>query len=124
MAPGSWANHDRYARSAMADGAELRKDVSEGNALPSNFHSRYKRLQVGPRQPRNPRSVYGKMCDVLLRHPGVTGERLVELLRSVDFSDNASAYTQSGCVSLPWLAKYIDGGFYKKNQCIQEYEPS
>lgn len=120
---GILANHDRYAKSATAEGVELRKYASEGNSLPSNFHSRDIMLKVGPRQPGNPRSVYGKICDVLRQHPGVTGEQLVELLLSVDFSDNPSAYTQSGRVSLPWLAKYIDGGFYKKNQCIQACEP-
>lgn len=121
---GVLANHDRYARSVTAEGVELRKYATEGNTLPSNFHHRHTRLKVGPRLPRNPRSVYGKICGVLSTHPGVTGEKLVELLLSVDFSDNPSAYTQSGRVSLPWLAKYIDGGFYEKNQCIQAWEPS
>ncbi len=41
------------------------------------------------------KSVYGKIFGILKEHPGVTGEELVELLLSVDFSDNKSAYTQT-----------------------------
>jgi len=119
---GILANQNRYAESATVEGVELRKYATQGNILPSNFHKRHVRLTIGPRCPKNPRSVFGRICDVLRQHPGVTGEQLVELLQSVDFSMNQSAYTQSGQVSVPWLAKYIDGGFYAKNQYIQEYE--
>jgi hypothetical protein len=66
---------------------------------------------IGPKRPPNHRSVYGKIYQVVRANPGVTGEELVERLRSVDFSTNPSASTQAGRVSLPWLAGYIDGGF-------------
>jgi hypothetical protein len=75
---------------------------------------------VGPWKPNNPTSVYGKIYAVLETNPGVTGSELVELLLSVDFSNNPTVYSQGGQVSKPWLAKYIDGGFYAKNHCIAE----
>jgi len=108
-------------RHTSAGGIELRKYAEEGNELPSNFVRRDTRLMVGPARPANEDSVYGKICRVLADHPGVTGQELVELLLEVDFSGNRSAYTRGGMVSRPWLAKYIDGGFYAKNRCIQEY---
>ena len=117
---GTLANEQRYAQSALKNGIELRKYAAEGNALPSNFIRRNARLVVGPRQPKSRRSVYGKIYSILETNPGVTGAALVELLLSVDFSGNATVYAQDGQVSRPWLAKYIDGGFYAKNQCIAE----
>lgn len=113
-------NEQRYSPSFVSDGIELRKYVGDGNELPSNFIRRNTRLKVGPRLPRNSASVYGKICRALEEHPGVTGGELVELLLDIDFSGSKSAYTKGGVVSRPWLAKYIDGGFYKKNCCIQE----
>ena len=113
---GILTNEQRYAPAHSINGVELRKYARHGNNLPPNFHSRHLRLGLGARRPRNPNSVYGKICAVIQQHPGVTGEELVELLLRVDFTGNKSAYTKSGEVSRPWLAKYIDGGFYKKNQ--------
>lgn len=113
---GILTNEQRYSRSVLIDGVELRKYADDGNALPANFLKRDVRLVAGPKRPRNPASVYGKICDVLEANPGVTGAELVELLLAVDFSDNNTVYG----VSRPWLAKYIDGGFYAKNLFIQE----
>lgn len=116
---GILTNEQRYAESGIQGSIVLRKYAEHGNRLPPNFKSRSLRLLSGPRKPKGENSVYGKIYDKLDENPGVTGEQLVELLLSVDFSDNKSAYTQSGEINLPWLAKYIDGGFYKKNLCIQ-----
>lgn len=118
---GILANEQRYSPSHIASGVELRKYADEGNTLPSNFIRRSTRLQAGPRVPASATSVYGKIFRVLDQNPGVTGAELVELLLDTDFSTNKSAYTKSGMVSRPWLAKYIDGGFYEKNRYIQEY---
>jgi hypothetical protein len=114
------ANEQAYSPSALEGGVELRKYVRDGNALPANFLKRNVRLPVGPKRPRNPASVYGKICAVLEANPGVTGAELVELLLAVDFSGNSTVYASTGQVSRPWLAKYIDGGFYAKNLYIQE----
>lgn len=119
---GVLTNEQAYSESSILDGVELRKYANDGNDLPSNFLRRDTRLTLGPRRPTNPNSVYGKICSFLEQHPGITGAELVEQLMHVDFSDNASAYTQSGRVSRPWLAKYIDGGFYEKNRYIAVYE--
>jgi len=113
-------NEQRYSPSHVREGVELRKYANDGNNLPANFIRRSTRLRPGPRVPKNSYSVYGKICKVLERDPAVTGEELVELLLDVDFSGNKSAYTKDGAVSRPWLAKYIDGGFYAKNLYIQE----
>jgi hypothetical protein len=113
-------NEQRYSPSRVQDGVELRKYAREGNNLPANFIHRETRLIVGPCIPKSDASVYGKICKALERNPGATGEELVELLLDVDFSGNKSAYTKGGAVSRPWLAKYIDGGFYAKNRYIQE----
>jgi hypothetical protein len=121
---GILTNEQRYSESSILDGVELRKYVADGNELPGNFIRRDTRLMLGPRRPTNPNSVYGKIVSVLERYPGITGADLVEHLMQVNFSDIASAYTQSGLVSRPWLAKYIDGGFYEKNRYICVYEPS
>ena len=121
---GILTNEQAYSESSILDGVELRKYVTDGNDLPSNFIKRDTRLMLGPRRPTNPNSVYGKICSILEQYPGITGADLVEHLMRVDFSDNASAYTQSGRVSRPWLAKYIDGGFYEKNRYICAYERS
>ena len=118
---GILTNEQRYAKTGIQGSIVLRKYAEHGNTLPPNFKSRNMRLLSGPRKPKGEVSVYGKIYAKLDESPGVTGEELVELLLSVDFSDNKSAYTQSGEVSLPWLAKYIDGGFYKKNLCIQHF---
>ena len=113
-------NEQKYAASFQAQGVELRKYALDGNALPSNFLKRDVRLRAGPNKPRSSNSVYGKIIAVLEQNTGVTGGELVELLLSVDFAANNTAYCQTGQVSRPWLAKYIDGGFYSKNLFIQE----
>jgi hypothetical protein len=117
---GSLTNEQEYASSFKVEGIELRKYAADGNALPANFLKRDVRLRAGPNVPRNPLSVYGKICGVLASTPGITGAELVELLLLVDFSDNNTVYAQDGQVSRPWLAKYIDGGFYAKNRFIQD----
>lgn len=116
---GILTNEQRYAEVGIDGSVVLRKYAEHGNTITPNFKSRALRLLAGPRQPKSENSVYGKIFGILKEHPGVTGEELVELLLSVDFSNNKSAYTQMGEVSLPWLCGYIDGGFYKKNKCIQ-----
>lgn len=116
---GSLTNEQEYAGSFKVEGVELRKYALDGNALPANFLKRDVGLRAGPETPLNPLSVYGKICGVLRLHPGVTGAELVDLLLLVDFSGNNTVYAQNGQVSRPWLAKYIDGGFYAKNRCIQ-----
>jgi hypothetical protein len=79
------------------------------------------RLLAGPCTPAKMDSVYGKIYAVLTENPGVSGEELVELLLEVDFTGNRTPYTRTGAVSRPWLAKYIDGGFYTKNRFIQVF---
>ena len=116
---GTLTNEQRYAEVGIDGSVVLRKYAEHGNTITPNFKSRALRLLAGPRQPKSKNSVYGKIVGILKEHPGVTGEELVELLLLVDFSDNKSAYTQLGEVSIPWLCGYIDGGFYKKNKCIQ-----
>jgi hypothetical protein len=123
---GLLTNSQRYApATAQSDNeVELRKYAKYGNSFPDNFKHRFTRLAVGPQKPKSESSVYGKIYAILSKHSGVTGEELAGLLLSVDFSGNKSAYTQNGQISLPWLAGYIDGGFYKKNLCIQKYNGS
>lgn len=118
---GILTNRNSYSPSMKEEEVELRKYAAEGNQIPSNFLKKKIRLMVGPNKPNNSKSVYGKIYSILEKNPGVTGEELVYLLLETDFSGNKSAYTQTGKVSKPWLAKYIDGGFYKKNLCIQEF---
>jgi hypothetical protein len=119
---GILANEQRYTTSTMVSGVELRKYASDGNALPTNFTRRNTRLKVGPNHPSKPNTVFGKICGVLQQHPGITGAELVDLVLTIDFSDNRSAYTQTGHVARPWVAKYIDGGFYEKTRFIQVFE--
>jgi hypothetical protein len=64
----------------------------------------------------HPQDIFG------LYIPGVAGEELVDLLNSVDFSKNQSAYTPAGRMSRLWLAKYVDGVFYERKQFICVYE--
>ena len=118
---GKLANEQRYAPGYRTGVVMLRKYAAHGNELPSNFVARDLKLCVGPQRPKSTASVYGKICAMLENHPGATGAQLVELLLEVDFSGIKSAYAQGGNVSRPWLAKYIDGGFYAKNRCIQKY---
>ena len=121
---GVLANEQQYAPSVSTEGVELRKYALDGNELPRNFIRRNARLVVGPRKPTSASSVYGKIYATLEKNPGVTGAQLVELLLAVDFSGNNSVYSQWGQVSRPWLAKYIDGGFYAKNQFISQVDGS
>jgi len=123
-ATGILTNAQRYSPSHLHDGVELRKYADEGNDLPSNFIQRDTYLEIGECSPKSGTSVYGKIYAVLEEHPGVTGAELVEILLEIDFAGNKSAYTETGTVSRPSLAKYIDGGFYKKNRYIQVYEES
>lgn len=113
-------NEQRYSPSSLDNGVELRKYASDGNDLPKNFIRKDTRLIVGLQKPKKSSSVYGIIYATLEKNPGVTGAELVELLLSLDFSKNKTVYAQSGQVSRPWLAKYIDGGFYAKNLYIRE----
>ena len=119
-ATGILTNEQRYSPSFSVDGVELRKYAFDSNELPNNLIRRDCKLLAGPRKPKNPASVYGKIYVVLERNPGITGAELVELLFGLDFAANSTIYAQSGRVSRRWLAKYIDGGFYEKSLCIQE----
>ena len=123
---GILTNFQRYTSSNIddKDKVELRKYAELGDNLPSNFISQHKKLNPGPNKPESKVSVYGKIYRVLFENPGITGEQLVYLLLEEDFSKNKSAYTQNGSVNLPWLAKYVDGGFYQKNLFIQEASPN
>ena len=118
---GNLANEQRYAPSNKVDSIELRKYVDLGNQFPHDFKYRQTRLMVGTAKPKKVTSVFGKIYQALKENPGITGEELVSLLLTVDFSRIKSAYTKSGEVSIPWLCGYIDGGFYKKNKYIREF---
>jgi len=77
---GILTNKQRYAPAHSVDGVELRKYAQHGNNLPTDFRSRYLRLRLGPRNPVNRNSVYGKICAVIEQNPGISGEELVGLL--------------------------------------------
>lgn len=126
---GPLTNAQTYAPSIKLDGIELRKYAADhaatgdANAIPAKFKLRYTRLMAGPREPLTRTSVFGKIYTVAEANPGVTGEELVGLLRSVDFTGNKSAYTQGGQVSSSWLVGYIEGGYFRGDrQHIQDYE--
>ena len=128
---GSLTNEQTYSESLKIDGVEVRKYAEEHmksgtpNAIPEKFKLLDTRLMVGSNKPKSNKSVFGKIYAVLENHPGVTGEELVELLHQQDFSDNKSAYTQSGEVCSAWICGYIEGGFFRKDRLhIQEYRES
>lgn len=125
---GPLVNAQGYSPSVKLDGVELRKyaadHIASGdlNAIPPRFRLRHIRLMAGPREPRSQVDVFRKIFDVARDNPGVTGERLVELLRDVDFTANKSAYTQAGQVSASWLVGYIEGAYFRSDrQHLQEY---
>jgi hypothetical protein len=125
---GPLTNAQIYAPSLTVDGVELRKYAAEYaqtgdlNAIPPKFKLRDVLLMAGPRQPTSPASVHGKIHAVASAYPGVTGEQLVRLLQKVDFSNNKSAYTQGGEVSVSWLTRYIEGAFFRNDrQFLQEF---
>lgn len=117
---GSLANEQDYAPSFKVNGIELRKyREAQGDdplAMPTKFKLADVRLTVGPRKPRSPTSVFGKIYSVLEEHPGILGKDLVNLLRRTDFAGNRSAYTQSGAVSVAWLCGYIEGGLFRADR--------
>jgi len=127
---GSLTNAQVYSRSTKVGGVELRKYAADHqitgdvNAPPPKFKLRNVRLMAGPRKPLSSTSVFGKIYEAAEAHPGVTGEKLLELLRDVDFFANRSAYTQSGKVSASWLAGYIEGAYFRGDrQHLQDFKP-
>ena len=119
---GTLTNEQDYAPSHKILGIEVRKyrgeQSSDPDAIPLKFKYANVRLAAGPREPKTRQSVFGKIYTALERNPGVTGIELVALLKLSDFSDNKSAYTQSGKVCATWLCRYIEGGFRKDRQHI------
>jgi hypothetical protein len=123
---GPLLNAQTYAPSAKIDGVEVRKYAAEQaaagsfDALPEKFRLRRTRLVVGPETPKTRTSVMGKVYTAVEANPGITGEELVRLLQREDFTDNKSAYTQSGQVCAAWLVGYIDGAcFHPRARIIQ-----
>ena len=126
---GPLTNAQTYAPSVKLNGIELRKYAAaheasrDANAIPAKFKLRYARLMAGPREPLSRTSVFGKIYTVTEANPGVTGEELIGLLSSVDFTGNKSAYTQGGQVSASWLVGYIEGGYFRNDrQHLQDYQ--
>jgi len=118
-------NAQRYAPSAERGGAVLRKyadaypDGEDVRAIPADFPYSGTKLTVGPRRPGPRAKVYGRIYAVLEANPGITGAQLIERLHEVDWSDVKSIYAEGrSVVSGKWLADYIKGGFYTKNQFI------
>lgn len=126
---GPLTNAQVYAPSFKLNGVELRKYAADhaasgdANAAPAKFKLRHTRLMAGPNKPQSQRSVFGKIYTVIEANPGVTGEDLVRLLGSVDFTSNKSAYTQGGQVSASWLVGYIEGGYFRSDRRhLQDYK--
>jgi len=123
---GPLTNEQDYAPSVKIGGTEVRKyaadHVDDVNNIPAKFKLGRVRLAAGPNMPKSRKSVFGKIYSVLEEHPGVTGEQLVRLLSHTDFSDNKSAYTQSGEACAAWICGYIEGGFFRSDRLhIQTY---
>lgn len=125
---GPLTNAQAYAPSAKLNGVELRKyaaahaETADANAIPTKFKLRTVRLKAGPNEPASASSVHGKIYAVAAANPGLTGEELVRVLGSVDFSANRSAYTQSGHVSASWLVGYIEGAYFRRDrQHLQDF---
>ena len=128
---GPLTNAQVYAKSAKINGVELRKYAAEHvesgdtNTIPAKFKLAKVRLMAGPNEPHSRTSVFGKIYTVAEQNPGATGEELIQLLHSLDFTGNKSAYTQSGQVSSIWLARYIEGGYFRADrQHLQEFRGS
>ena len=126
---GPLTNAQTYSASVKFDGVELRKyavdHAASGdiNTIPAKFKLRFVQLMAGPKEPRSRTSVFGKIYTIAEANPGVTGEELITLLTTVDFTGNKSAYTQSGRVSSSWLAGYIEGGYFRSDrQHLQDYQ--
>lgn len=126
---GPLTNAQTYAPSTKLNGVELRKYAADhaasgdANSIPIKFKLRRTRLMAGPREPLSRTSVFGKIYTVAEANPGVTGEDLISLLSTVDFTGNKSAYTQGGQVSASWLAGYIEGGYFRGDrQHLQDYQ--
>lgn len=125
---GPLTNAQTYAPSLKLNGVELRKYAADyaasgnPNAILAKFKLRHTQLMAGPKEPRSRTSVFGKIYSVAEANPGVTGEELVMLLSAIDFTDNKSAYTQSGQVSSSWLVGYVEGGYFRNDrQHLQDY---
>jgi hypothetical protein len=125
---GPLLNPQTYSPSHTVEGVELRKyardQVAAGgvDAIPAKFKLRDRRLRAGPKQPKSLSTVMGKVYATARDNPGVTGEELVHLLAQLDFSENKSAYTQSGKVCASWLCGYIEGAFFRLDkQHLAEY---
>ena len=122
-------NAQSYAPATETDGVVLRKyaDVYDGgaavSAIPPDFPYTNTRLSIGPNRPGPRAKVYGRIHAILEAKPGITGAALIARLHEVDWSDVRSAYTEGRSrVSGKWLADYVRGGFYKKNQFIRIFD--
>lgn len=126
---GSLTNDQKYAPSVIEDGVELRKYAAEQRAaggvheIPAKFKYHETRLTFGPVVPKSRGTVFGKIYSAVEASPGITGRDLIYLLQGFDFSNNKAVYTQHGRPCALWLARYIEGAFYKKNMHLQEYQP-
>ena len=125
---GPLTNAQTYAPSLKLDGIELRKYAADhavsgdANSIPAKFKLRHTRLMAGPREPLSRVSVFGKIYTVAEANPGITGEELVNLLRTVSFTGNKSAYTQGSHVSSSWLVGYVEGAYHRSDrQYLQAY---
>lgn len=126
---GPLTNAQTYAPSLKLNGIELRKYAVDhavsgnANTIPAKFKLRHTRLMAGPKEPLSRTSVFGKIYTVAEANPGLTGEELVGLLSTLDFTGNKSAYTQGGQVSASWLVGYIEGGYFRSDrQHLQDYK--
>ena len=122
-------NAQSYAPMTEIDGVVLRKyahvydDGSDVSAIPPDFPYTNTRLAIGPNRPGPRAKVYGRIHAILEAKPGITGARLIARLHEVDWSDVKSSYTEGKSrVSGKWLADYVRGGFYKKNQFIRVFD--
>ncbi len=123
---GPLTNDQDYSSSYKVNGIEVRKykddHLNDPRSMPKSFDKlKDVRLAAGTIKPKSEKSVFGKIYAMLEKNPGVTGSQLVKLLQSVDFSDNKSAYTQSGEVCTAWLCGYIKGGFRPDRQHIRRF---
>lgn len=122
-------NAQSYAPATEIDGVVLRKyahlygDGADVSAIPPDFPYTNTRLAIGPNRPGPRAKVYGRIHAILAKNPGITGAALITQLHEVDWSDVKSAYAEGRSrVSGKWLADYVVGGFYMKNQFIRIYD--
>ena len=122
-------NSQRYTPATETDGVVLRKyarvyeDGTDVSAIPPDFPFTNIRLAIGPNRPGPRAKVYGRIHAILESNPGITGAALIARLHTVDWSDVKSAYTEGRSkVCGKWIADYIRGGFYKKNQFISIFD--